>query len=391
MIKYGKNRVYIKNLIELNTHYRRDSKFKMPNLSNLRDKFNNKVKENGNNLYNGLGNLLTTEIAKREKEKIIFLSLFIPAVLFNFLNYYGAQSNQIQKEIQKPKVVYSNSIGDLILKTKNKALLVQQKFTREDDIDLMGSELSKRNFSVEFIQPKDATKENLLDKIDKLAKESCDKSNTILYFANHGSIKTKSFNNGIEYKTKIQGISLNKDSTCFNEGDDFVILSPSEFYKKISNIKGKKAVIVDTCFSGAFTEYFKHLIKPDNYIEWKFNNEIYGQSFENLENCLVIASCPDLHVSRISKKYIEEKEISALMNGLYNLLNSSQGKINLSKGKIVCGNDLDMASLDNVNEARRLLGENYPLSYEMQRISDIDFILPQNVGNLNKYFLYNCL
>jgi len=385
MIKHRKNIKYLNNLIELNPHYRRENKFKIPNLSNLRDKFNNKVKENGNNLYNGLGDILTTE------EEIIFLSLFIPAVLFNFLNYYEAQSNQIQKEIQKPVVVYSNSIGDLILRTRNKALLVQQKFTRKDDIDLIGSELTKRNFSLEFIRPKDATKENLLDKLDKLAKESHDKSNTILYFANHGGIKTKSPINGIEYKTKIQGICLNKDSACFNEEDDFVILLPSEFYKKISNIKGKKAVIVDTCFSGVFTEYLKHLIKPDNYIEWKFNNEIYGQSFENLENCLVIASCPELHVSKISGKYVEDKKISALMNGLYNLLNSKKGEINLSKEKIVGGNDLDRDSLDDVNEARRLLGENYPLSYEMQRTSDIDFILPQTVDKINKSFLYNCL
>jgi len=253
-------------------------------------------------------------------------------------------------------------------------LLLQQRPSREDDIELMNNELKKRNFSVEIIRPEEATKENLTDKIGKLAEKSSNYSKTIFYFAGHGSIDSG-----------IQGICLNKDSTCINEGDEFVLFSPLEFYEEISNIKGEKAVIIDTCFSGAFTEYLKSDSNSENiYKEYK-------SSVKNLENYLAIAACPELTTSVISTEYLDGRNISALMNGLYPLLSSEKEEINMSKENFKCGNEKDRANIDATNETLLLSGREYLLSYEMQRVFDINFILPERFDKVDESFLYKSL
>ncbi len=376
MKKFGKNKIYLDNLIGFDPNYKKESK-----ISKLRNRFNNFVRGKGNNfpLCNNLGDILTTEIAKKGREEILFLSFFVPAVFLNFFGYFYDMENRVQKEIHKPKILYTNSIQNL-MREKGNALILQQKYTRNDDVKLINDELKKRNFDVEIMIPENATKENLIEKIKDMAGKSDEKSKTVFYFATHGSIIEK---NNID-KT-IQGICLNKDSKCINEDDDFELITPSELYEKISKVKGEKALILDSCFSGAFTEY----LKPNPDIEQIY--KAYKRPVKNLENYITIAACPKLTVSTISDKYIDGKIISALMNGLYSLLSSEKGEINISKDIIVCGNEEDRTNINDTNKNRLLSGREYLLSYEMQRVFDTDFILPERFDEVNDSFLYKSL
>jgi hypothetical protein len=369
MKKFGKNKIYLDNLLGFKQDYKKESK-----ISELRDSFNNKVREKGNNLYKGLGDLMTMEVAKKGREEILFLSFFVPAVFLNSFGYFYDMENRIQKEIHKPKVLYKNSIENLS-REKGRALILQQEYSRNDDVEIMVDELRKRNFTVELIEPENATKENLVDKIGKIAEKSGDSSKTLVYFAAHGGIREK------RYNLIQQGVCLNS-----NKDDSVALLTPHEFYNEIKKVKGKKAVIVDSCFSGSFTEYLKPLINDNTKQIYKG----FKKPVENLENYLVIASCPELTVSKISNQYIDGKIISSLMSRLYPLLSSNKEKINLSKEEVGCGDDLDRINLTLFNR-ERLIEDNYPLSYDIQRVFDTDFILPERFDKVDDFFFYNSL
>ncbi|MGD9275949.1 MAG: caspase family protein [Candidatus Pacearchaeota archaeon] len=232
-----------------------------------------------------------------------------------------------------------------------KAILVQQDPTRGDDIKIANYYFKKFGYSIDYIPPNHATEDNIFKKINRIA--SNEKNNkTIFYYTGHGGRIKNSFIINIDY---INGVppDINKSR-----------ITPKEIFREIGKIKGKKAIIIDSCFSGIFPYWIKeHLGRSKLTFKKKIIN-----------NFVVISATKEDSISVSSGEYIRGMKVGALTFGLYNLFNSKKGLINISKDEILCGNK---EHRENPEKVLRLLKlpKDTKISFDMQRYGDTDFIL----------------
>lgn len=338
----------------------------MKYISNLRNYINNQTRELGNRLYHGLGDSLTIPLDK-EKLKHNWLILVLATVL-TFLSALHGPSliSLIRFNYRCNKLSYT-------LQTNKKALLVQQHWGK--DTQIMDYVLKKHGYECQLIEPSEATEKQVFDSIDQIARESNDKTQTVFYFAGHGDSFKRcgddTYVNSLKDNiVSFKGSTITPDEQFYilhlngnpNNFDESTI-TPDELFEALGKIKGRKAVIIDSCHSGGFVD--------------KIKNPEKSSLGDIINNYVVIAACPANSVTFASPYYIFRKRISPLTYEIYNLASSSDKPLNLSKAKILYGNTLLEKTSGKFTEKfyEIIGGYSLDISSEMQRTSDIDFHL----------------
>lgn len=145
--------------------------------------------------------------------------------------------------------VAESYLRPLLYRPHKQALLVQQDETRKDDICLVAELLKIKEYKTQIIGVEECTKERVLSSIDQLAESSRKGSNTFFYYAGHGGLLGQDFNDGINVN------GSNTDPCSMG-------IVPYELFERAKKIKGKKALLIDACLSGAFVEYLASSSRP---------------------------------------------------------------------------------------------------------------------------------
>jgi len=241
------------------------------------------------------------------------------------------------------------SCVDGVTKERKRALLVLQDNERWDDIVLMRQLLSERGYCVQALYPEDIDEKTLVSSIREFAKNTDEKSKNIFYFSGHGTF-VKTDNGSI-----VRGIQLNQ-----GEREEERIMPAYALLEELANIKGYTGVVIDSCFSGQFSELAK---------------DAEVRTYLGLKNFVILASCP-FDKKGIKDDYeIEGKKmrLGSLTTGLVCALMASRGKeFNLSTEQILCGNEDQRANPEKYSENT---DEELDISFELQRTGDCDFKL----------------
>jgi len=110
-----------------------------------------------------------------------------------------------------------------------------------NDIATIASELEKRGFekgNVQIFRDKEATPRRVLDGVKSIASQATEESHTVFYYSGHGAPVVAGMSGGLSLGGWFTG--------------NFRQLSPRRLYTELEHVAGKKAVIIDSCFSGAF-------------------------------------------------------------------------------------------------------------------------------------------
>ncbi|MDD5086927.1 MAG: caspase family protein [Candidatus Nanoarchaeia archaeon] len=229
---------------------------------------------------------------------------------------------------------FNNRNKDYHIEPNKKAVLIQAR--EGNDIEVINHELKRRGYDC-YIIDEQGTEKEIFESIDSIAEQSNDKTETVFYFSGHG----RCLDNHDKF------ISV-KNS---NPDIEYLLIGPKPLYSRLDKIKGKKAIFIDSCYSGAFAkeEGLDKLI--DNYV--------------------IITTCPEDYESFDSPFYIMGKRISPLTFDTYKLLQKNQN-INLSEESI-SGNIL--SSIMSIPEEIIVKTRKEKTSFEKQRVSDTDFYL----------------
>lgn len=109
------------------------------------------------------------------------------------------------------------------------------------DLDELEMQLVKRGFAGNIVKlcGEDAAKNKILGQLEQAAYLTASDSHFIFHYSGHGNKN---------------GLDLNP----------FEVISPSELYSKLANIRGKKAIILDCCHAGIFlSEKNKKEVPPN--------------------------------------------------------------------------------------------------------------------------------
>lgn len=238
---------------------------------------------------------------------------------------------------------------DGVNKETKRALLVLQDNERWDDIVLMRQLLSERGYSIEALYPDDVDGETLVSTVREFAKKTNEKSKNIFYFSGHGNYIE--LNNG----HVVRGLEMNNW-----ECEEAKVMPAFDFLAELAKMRGYTGVVIDSCFSGQFSE---------------LASDAEVRSYLGLKNFVILASCP------FDKKGVKDdyeidgkkKRLGSLTTGLVRALMASKGKeFNLSTERILCGNEDQRANPVKYAES---VGEEPDISFELQRASDCDFKL----------------
>ena len=127
---------------------------------------------------------------------------------------------------------YSDSIFG-----NRQALVVQQNASFEDTGHLVNRVLQQRGYEVNTVSPDACTKQNVLASIDSLVTGSKRDSRTLFYYSGHG---------------------------FYDDGATTILdfhpkgIEPRELFEQLGRVRGRKAVFVDACLSGEFTDFLLH-------------------------------------------------------------------------------------------------------------------------------------
>jgi len=225
-----------------------------------------------------------------------------------------------------------------------KAILVQAEKERKDDIYIMNQLFGLYGYNCMTIKPEEASEDNIVSKIEKLAKESQEDQQTIFYFSGHGT-----------YFERF-GSALRVKGRNYHNGR----ITESELFGALGRVKGKKATLLDCCHSGAFTDFLK-------------NMETQDSSKHIIDNYIAIAACPSGKNSLSTNLLIKDKYIGNLTYILYNSLNPGK-KIDLSTIDIEFK---EKRFLDNLKEFDQSINPDgeHELSFDIQRAYDTSFVL----------------
>jgi hypothetical protein len=219
------------------------------------------------------------------------------------------------------------------------ALLIQQNNKFKDNVEIMNHLFKMYGYNCKTNEQETlATRKNIFGGLEEIAKKSNEKSKTIFYYAGHG-IDGDGYDKGIK-------IDLNKKIT------------PYEIFNSIGKIKGEKAIIIDTCLSGVFTDYLDYYFK--NYLKNYLKN--YPDDKPIIDNYVCITACPSKKNSIQSTYLIKNKNINGLTFGLYKLLNFAKENVDLITGKIEIANKTHRKYIKKLEEISKL--ENTSFDYQ---------------------------
>lgn len=246
-------------------------------------------------------------------------------------------------------LIANRVISNSAIKPKKRAILVNQDEMRLD-AEYLKEPLLKRGYECFIITALRASQKNILEKLEELSEESTSLDSTIYFHSGHGGVFD--FLIGKPYT---EALALNG-----YENFDELTLTPQELMGAMGKFRGKKAIMIDSCNGGAFTDYLKDLSTNEN------NQVIRDYS------CL--ASCPSGY-STLSVPLDYGYKLGPLCYSLLNLIGKeTKTPVNLSKTEILCGPEYYRKNLDDVISSFGL-GNGEPISFELQRISDTDFYL----------------
>ncbi len=110
-----------------------------------------------------------------------------------------------------------------------------------NDIATIASELEKRGFengNIQTLFDTEATPRRVVDTVKHIASQATEESHTVFYYSGHGAPVIARMFGGLALGDWFSG--------------NFRQLSPRRLYGELEHVAGKKAVIIDSCFSGAF-------------------------------------------------------------------------------------------------------------------------------------------
>ena len=144
---------------------------------------------------------------------------------------------------------------------KNYALLVgageDHPGAMENDISALERQLRKRGYIVQTLMPGELTKKSLKDKLEEIKALTTPESHFLLSFNAHGNT---------------HGMKIGSQ-----------ILNPEELYKKMKQIRGKKAIIIEACNAGLFVHKKYRPKIPEGTLVLTACGQ-GGQAFETMVN-----------------------------------------------------------------------------------------------------------
>jgi len=131
----------------------------------------------------------------------------------------------------------------------------------KEDLTQISQQLIKRGYAGNITQlyNGNATKENIIKQLEKLTYLTTPDSHFIFHYSGHGN------KSGLNVKESV--------------------LTPIEFYQRLSNIRGKKAVILDSCHAGVFINDSMRSWIPDGTLVLAGSSE-KGLAYEKPNNLL---------------------------------------------------------------------------------------------------------
>ncbi len=105
------------------------------------------------------------------------------------------------------------------------------------------------------------SKNNILNALDKLSTISHDNSINIIYYSGHS-------NEDGSWLLATRDTSSSDYGTSFNQNgfiNNNQLLSVDEIYSKLQNVKGKKVIIADCCYSGNFYKDSSYSLSADDF------------------------------------------------------------------------------------------------------------------------------
>lgn len=249
----------------------------------------------------------------------------------------------------KDSAIELNLRQDSVPTAKNKkAILVQAETYRISDTLIMNHLLKSYGYQCQVVSPNNATEKEIFGKIEKLAEESQDNHQSIFYFSGHGYDLPDD-----ESSMKVSGSEYDSQR-----------ITNMEIFDRMGYVKGKKAFLIDSCQSGVFTDFLKNIKNIESVM-----------GFNIIDDYVAIAGCPSDSISMSSPNFIKDHHVGQLTVGLYKLLNYANGPVNLSTADIKIANKTHRENRKHIENTIREDSINLPLSFEMQRVYDTDFIL----------------
>lgn len=229
------------------------------------------------------------------------------------------------------------------------ARLVTDTGAPADTGNLAAHVLGGRGYRPSMIGSSLCTRENVLASIDRLVEDSRDDSKTVFYYAGHGYYAEHGFED---------------DSSVKIVGHAEAGIGPHELFERLGRVRGAKALFIDACFSGRFTDYLAR--NPTALIR----------------NYVVLASTHSNGIG-ISAKWrtpADTPDYSPLKGTISNLAywlfaqHRDYGLVFLNKWPVdvpIDGHDFIVD--EELQEQNRRVGIPWPINMEIQRISDVAF------------------
>lgn len=262
------------------------------------------------------------------------------------LAYLGLVSAEIiGKEglfIELPDTEKGSAISS---KHKNAILLNGDKKGESNDVLLMSHILKSRGYNIDVINYNQLTWENIECIIGEKAKQSSKNSQTFFYFTGHCNTAPKEWTDGLSINNVV-------------EPDYYSRITPYKLFSMLGEIKGKKAIFLDCCNSGMFTDFVRD------------SNRLLS-SEKLIEDYVVIAACPS-DKNTISTNMLRFGRVGALTFEFY-----KRFKKNSDKPIDLASITLKPGSLYNRIDEKLYpaLGLKYDRGFTAQRAGDISYIL----------------
>ena len=272
-----------------------------------------------------------------------------------------------QSEKRKIEQIISQNHGKTVLlgledNLKNALIIKQYDGASKlgfnyDSVDLMEYILNKKGYNINSLNYGYGNKDCIEKALGQLADKSTEESQTFIYFSAHGTDgkqtnpKTKrggepSIEPNAKPNTEQKGICIFGSSN---------IISPEELYKMVGKIKGKKAIMIDSCHSGIFVDYIrKHEEIGDCHIHYY----------------VVIAACPAGKTTKSNQRWWNGY-VGHLTFGFYIAIEQNNWQeFDLAAADIKAGTPLERL----IWKIKEPFGLNDEISLEMQRIADTSYV-----------------
>ena len=223
-----------------------------------------------------------------------------------------------------------------------RALLIQQDLAHADSINFMGGLIASFGYALFMMYPPYNSGRHVVPAVLRLAELARPCDMTVIYYSGHG--------NGV-------GLAYYDVEENNGKDDSHLRTKPEDLITAAAQIKGKKAIIIDTCHSGMFVDYVReHPGCIDNYV--------------------VLAACPgDKDTIKSNNDLTSNKPIGSLAWGIDSALRENHSLPDLSTLAITCGTPGTRSMIERLQADPLYDGDKKDVCLDPQRHSDTNFIL----------------